>query len=242
MYGLSQKFKQTPKAKQAAKLKQAAKIKQALREASRYCEEIHIEIKHDHPNLVIRVDGLDARSKKKERVSIPPEQQARLAKIVAGTAGKEGRDANAAFLTTPTSLDTLTVATELIVTPQTLMPKLLGFLAKMAVLHFLASPLAIAQIGMSHKVVKDLAKLAGEAVEQAAKPAFKSHGILGNAMAAMKDFDVTFDLAKADLTPAVMDSAASHLTHTIINPPESTQPVQGSPWGQYTPKESRDST
>ena len=240
MYGLTHKPKQTQKAKQAAKLKHAAKLKQVLLEASRYCEEIHIEIRHDGPNVVIRVDGRNAKSKNREKVSIPPEEQVRLAKIVAGVAGEEARDATAARLTTPTSLDTLTVATELIIAPQTLMPKLLGFLAKMAVLHFLAPHLAMAQIGMSHKDVKDLAKLTGEAVEQAAKPAFKPRGVLGNAMEAMQDFDVTFDLAKADLTPTVMDSAAFHLTYEITDPPKPTQPGQGSPKGQHMPKDAPD--
>jgi hypothetical protein len=213
-------------AKQTAKAKQMAKAKQALRKASKYCEEIYIEVRHDGTNFVIHAYGVNAKSKNKETIIIPAEQQPQLAEILAGVAGKEVQDAIAPHLAKATSLDTLTFAAELVIAPRTILPKLLGFLAKTAVLHFIAPPLAMAHIGMTHQGVMDLAKLTGEFVEQAAKPKFKPRGVLGKAVKAMNDFDVTFDLANAELTPAVVDSATSQSAHAITNPYDPAQPVQ----------------
>jgi hypothetical protein len=227
-------------AKQTAKAKQMAKAKQALRKASKYCEEIYIEVRHDGTNFVIHAYGVNAKSKNKETIIIPAEQQPQLAEILAGVAGKEVQDAIAPHLAKATSLDTLTFAAELVIAPRTILPKLLGFLAKTAVLHFIAPPLAMAHIGMTHQGVMDLAKLTGEFVEQAAKPKFKPRGVLGKAVKAMNDFDVTFDLANAELTPAVVDSATSQSAHAITNPYDPAQPVQRLHEERRAPRESRE--
>lgn len=61
------------------------------------------------------------------------------------------------------------------------------------------------------------AKAAGEAVEQAVSSLFEPEGVRGEALAGLKDFAATCDIASGQVTVAVVDMALDRLADGVKN-------------------------
>ncbi len=149
---------------------------------------------------VVHVKAFDVRAGEWKSVDLPHEHRQSLEDIGIGVAAEEaGRGIKHLCASTP--LDRLADIAEVLLAPETLVPKVLGLLAEGAALH-------AAMPGFA-------ARWVGEAVEQAVSPVFEPHGARGEILAGVKDFAVTYDLGHGQATSAVVDLALDRLADEL---------------------------
>jgi hypothetical protein len=162
---------------------------------------IHYEAPSGLKGAAVRVDALNAETGNWDRVEVPRAHRRTLAEFGIAVVAKETRDVLDTIIPAQTQLDRLAGLADVLLNPESLVPRLLGIFVEGIARH----------AGMPDPV----ARLAGDAAEQAIGPLFEPHGALGDLLAGIDDFSVTCDIANGQVTYAVIDLALDRLADEL---------------------------